>query len=62
MRLIIHEHPGPFERFHLNAFQDQVGETIPLILDEGTTHAQIVAAEVRPCGGVSITLEVAPWN
>lgn len=62
MILVIHEHPGPFERFHLNAFRDQVGNTIPLRLDEGDTHAQIVGAEVKPCGGVTITLSVAPWN
>lgn len=63
MILIIHEHPGPFERFHVNAFRDQEGRTIPLILQDGSrTHARIVSAIVADCGGVDVTLEVAPWN
>jgi hypothetical protein len=63
MRLIIHEHPGPFERFDVGAFRGNEGRTIRLTLQNGeVTHAQIVSAEVVECGGVDVTLEVAPWN
>lgn len=63
MRLVFHEHAGPFERFDVGAFQTSVGRTIRLILEDGSvTHAYIEAAEVAPCGGVDLVLDVAPWN
>lgn len=63
MRLVLHEHPGPYERFDVDAFKDNEGKTIQLILLDGSiTHAEVVTAKVMPCGGVTLTLEVAPWN
>lgn len=60
-RLSISQPAAPNERFAANAFDSQVGSTVPLRIEGSSEAAQatVVAAEVSDDGGaVTLTLEV----
>lgn len=50
---------GEHERFAPTAFDSQIGKTIPVNLDSGSTPGGLVAAKVSPDGQqVELTVEV----